>query len=460
MLFNTFNFLLFFLIVFSLNYALRKIPLARYSMLLVASYYFYAYWNAHYLFLIILSTLLDFVLALLIERSASKSYRKNLLIFSIISNLTILGIFKYYNFFIDSIYDLFVAIGLPFQYSSLELILPVGISFYTFQSMSYSIDVYKREIRAEKDFVRFALYIAFFPQLVAGPIIRARDFLPQYNLPFSLTKKDFFVATTLIWIGVFKKSVLAEFFGKYSDNYFSTMSEFHSIYDLFLGTYSFAMQIYFDFSGYTDTAIGLALLLGFKVPINFFYPYAASSLSDFWRRWHISLSSWFRDYLYIPLGGNKTRKNRNLLATFGLSGIWHGAAYHFALWGVLHGVLLIIESYLKKHISFDLPLFAKRLIVFHLVCIGWLIFRVEHISDLFFVADHLNLAKNGFLFGELLAFFGVITIIIYQHNYERFSIKTLISKTPFVLQTIFHALLFVLVIALGSFGTPFIYFQF
>lgn len=461
MLFNSSSFLLFFIAVFIVNYLLGKHLTIRHLFLLCSSYYFYSVWNGTYLLLILVSTLIDYLAAIYITYSKNKAYRKMTLWVSLITNLGILGIFKYYNFFIDSAYAFFGLIGISFQYSTLEILLPVGISFYTFQSMSYTIDVYKHKLSAERNFVRFALYISFFPQLVAGPIIRPTDFLPQLKLPFSLTKEQFFFGLGLIWFGLFKKVVLADFFASYADAYFLNIAEVYTVFEVLIGVYAFAFQIYFDFSGYTDVAIGAALLLGYKVPKNFFFPYSADSLSEFWRRWHISLSTWLRDYLYIPLGGSKEKKYRNLFLTFLISGFWHGAAWNFVIWGAYHGVILIIENIIKKYIQKSLPYVFKQLIVFHLVCIGWWLFRVEDVSAfLYFLNLSTFIDKSVITFGMLLVLVLGIGIYTLEALSSHIELKSFFLSLPYGIHVLVHSLLFILITVFGDFGKPFIYFQF
>lgn len=461
MLFNSTGFLLFFVLVFILNALLGQRLFYRNLMLLIASYYFYASWNGYYLGLIILSTLIDYILAMKLESTEDTRHRKRFLTLSVCANLGLLGLFKYYNFFIDSAYTFFSAIGLPFQHSTLELLLPVGISFYTFQSMSYTIDVYYKRMPAEHNLMRFALYIAFFPQLVAGPIVRAIDFIPQLYKKYEFNKEDFMLGTSLIWIGLVKKVLLADFFARYADAYFSHMDMPHGLLDLLLGAYAFAFQIYFDFSGYTDTAIGCALLLGYRIPRNFNYPYAATTLADFWRRWHISLSSWLRDYLYIPLGGGRVRKARNILMTMGLSGLWHGAGWNFILWGLLLGFGMNIESWLKKIISYRPPVWLARLLVFHLVCLGWILFRMQDIGNLSLIPGHLETwSLTGITYGQVTALLLAASLLIYQHISAGFELRTILFRIPAPLQIGTHALMLTLIVALGNFGNPFIYFQF
>lgn len=411
-----------------------------------------------YLILILISTLIDYIVALKIERS-SGPHTKRLLLISIFLNLTLLGVFKYYNFFVDSAYHFFNRIGIPFQYTSLKVLLPVGISFYTFQTMSYTIDVYRKKMKAEKSFIRFALFVAFFPQLVAGPIVRADTFLPQLRKKYRITKKQFIIGVGLIWFGLLKKVIFADFFAIYSDNFFSNIASPHNFLDILLGVYSFAFQIYFDFSGYTDAAIGCALLLGYIIPINFLYPYSAKSIREFWQRWHISLSTWMRDYLYIPLGGKRKRKTRNTIITFGLSGLWHGAAWHFVIWGLYHGALFVFENLIKIKINIKFPVIIKQLIIFHLVCIGWMLFRISSVRDIKWVFTN-NSPLNKIYYGQILAGILIIVFYVLEIISERVTLKNWVFKQRYLTQVSIHALIFLIIVILGNFGNPFIYFQF
>lgn len=458
MLFNSGSYLQFFILVFIVNYLLGRTTTPRHLFLLVASCYFYACWNNMYLILILISTLIDYIVSRSMD-GASDSHAKKLLLVSIFLNLTLLGVFKYYNFFIDSAYDFFNKIGIPFQYTSLKVLLPVGISFYTFQTMSYTIDVYRKKMKAEKSFIRFALFVAFFPQLVAGPIVRADTFLPQLRKKYRITKKQFMIGMGLIWFGLLKKVIFADFFARYSDSFFSNIASSHNFLDILLGVYSFAFQIYFDFSGYTDAAIGCALLLGYIIPINFLYPYSARSIRDFWQRWHISLSTWVRDYLYIPLGGGRKKKVRNTMITFGLSGLWHGAAWHFAIWGLYHGVLAVFENFFKKKIDIKFPVIIRQLIVFHIVCIGWILFRVSSAGDIKWVFIN-NSPLNEIYYGQILASILIIVFYVLEIISERVTLKNWVFKQKYLAQISIHALIFLIIVVLGNFGNPFMYFQF
>ena len=385
MLFHTWTFLCFFVIVLGGFHALRKTSLWVHWLLL-ASYVFYGWWNPYYLGLILYSTALDFLAVQMMDRSNAR--RRLWLWISIINNLSLLFFFKYAGFFISNLNGL-PGLNLPQPENlmpfGLEYLLPVGISFYTFQSMSYTIDFYRGEIEREKSFVRFATFVSFFPQLVAGPIERARNLLPQFLRAPKVTREDFADGLSLFVLGLFKKLALANYLALYVERVYGAPGDFGGG-ALALATFAFAWQIYFDFSGYTDMARGVARMMGFRLMLNFNNPYLAVSLGDFWSRWHISLSTWFRDYVYIPLGGNRKGGRRmyaNLLATFIISGLWHGAAWTFLVWGMLHGLGLVATRQLERSTWFRdrLPRFVKQIGVFLFVCFAWIFFRAESMSD-------------------------------------------------------------------------------
>jgi alginate O-acetyltransferase complex protein AlgI len=384
MLFNSFEFLLFFPVVLVLYYLL---PFKyRWLLLLIASYYFYMGWEPAYASLLLLTTTVDYFVANRIQHTADPKARKSLLVLSLIINLGILFYFKYFGFFIENIEHL---TGSEIKYA--EFLLPVGVSFYTFQEMGYVIDVYRGELKAERHFGKFALFVSYFPQLVAGPIERASNLMHQLKENVKINYENFSIGGKKIIWGLFKKVVIADNLSPVVDRIFE-IPENYSWYWLLLATYFFAFQIYCDFSGYSDIAIGVARCMGVKLMENFRIPYLSRSIREFWSRWHISLSTWFRDYLYIPLGGNRKGPSRtqiNLLFVFIVSGFWHGAAWTFIIWGALHGLYLVIELILaKRHwwkqYSQGKPSVYTVLgsfLLFNLVCLGWIFFRAENVSD-------------------------------------------------------------------------------
>jgi len=390
MIFTTPAFAVFFVLFFVVHFSLRG--QGRKWWLLAASYAFYGSWNAAFLVLIIGSTLVDFYVGRALHATDDQRRRNRLLWLSCGVNLGALAFFKYCNFFIDSFAGLLGVLGFEASLPVLEIVLPVGISFYTFQTMSYTIDVWRGVEKPTESLLDFALYVAFFPQLVAGPIERASHLLPQIaRLPELSPRLDGFA---LIALGCFKKAVIADHIAAVVELTYADPSASYGP-ALWLGTYAFAVQIYCDFSGYSDIAIGLGRLLGLDIVENFRAPYAAAGPSEFWRRWHISLSTWLRDYLYIPLGGNRGGwfyVRRNLMLTMLLGGLWHGAAWNFVLWGFWHGALLIVfrarifTALLARVEALPRParaviLVVRRLVFFHLVCLGWALFRAESLAD-------------------------------------------------------------------------------
>lgn len=391
MLFNSAEFLLFSLVVFP-TYFLLPAKL-RWILLLAASVFFYGYWKVEYLGLIFISALTDYYCSRKMGQVTDKKVRKPYLWLSLSVNLGLLGIFKYYNFFLDSLHQ---AIPLNTGFSSLDLILPMGISFYTFQTLAYTIDVYRDRIVPEKNFGMFSLYVTFFPQLVAGPIERASHLLPQLKSTHSFSSSRLFFGFRLILWGLFKKVVVADRLATFVDPVYAATDQYNGMI-LLLATVMFAIQIYCDFSGYSDMAIGLAKILGIDLMKNFRVPYFASSIGEFWNRWHISLSTWFRDYVYIPLGGNRVSKfrwNLNLLIVFLVSGLWHGANWTFIVWGGLHGSYLILENFIKpatktlKKWAMFRPI--SILSCFVLVLIGWVFFRASDISNALFILNEIK----------------------------------------------------------------------
>lgn len=384
MLFPTVEFAVFFLCIFLCSWALYGIPVLRKLVLLAASYYFYAYWEWRYAALLLEVSIADFVLGIAIDRAASKQVKRAWLAIGIIANLAVLCYFKYWGFFLSQISASLSALGYKDAIRVVDVILPVGISFFTFQGISYLVDIYRGQMRATKSLLDFLLYPAFFPHLVAGPIVRAADILPQFAKPANPMDIKASYAFLLLGMGVFKKVFIAHYLAVELVNpVFEAPSSYGSL-DLVLAAYGYAVQIYCDFSAYSDMAIGLSALLGIRFKPNFDQPYRAASLSEFWRRWHISLSQWLRDYLYISLGGNRRGRlltYRNLLLTMVLGGLWHGAAWNFVIWGGLHGLGLAVERLGKD--SLKLPEFGllgrmvRTFVVFNFVCLTWIFFNAE-----------------------------------------------------------------------------------
>jgi alginate O-acetyltransferase complex protein AlgI len=385
-LFPTVDFGIFFVLVFAASWFLRRRDVERKIFLTAASYFFYGYWDWSFMALLAGVTVLDYLFGLALGAVKNQGGRKALVALAAILNLGVLGYFKYTTFLLESGNAALRLFGLPLSLPIIQVILPVGISFFTFQAMSYVIDVYRREIPAEKSLLDLALFISFFPQLVAGPIVRAKDFIPQLKSAPSIGDVPVGRALFRIAGGLFKKVIVANYLSSlWADRIFQAPMDFGPV-DVILGVYAYAIVIYCDFSAYSEIAIGTASLLGYHFPPNFDQPYRALSLKDFWRRWHISLSTWLRDYLYLPLGGNRKGKIRtyvNLIITMLLGGLWHGAALKFAAWGLLHGSGLAMERAIReKRASMGkLPSanpfvkILKFLLVFNFVCLGWVFFR-------------------------------------------------------------------------------------
>ncbi len=387
MQFTTLTFLVFFAIVLCLYGFSRRVTV-RNLTLLVSSYVFYGWWDWRFLVLIALSTLVDFVSAKKIDESDDPAVRRRWLILSCVTNLGALGIFKYYDFFAESLASLARGLGWEIDAVTLNVVLPVGISFYTFQTLSYTIDVYRGQMKPERNLLTVAVFVCYFPQLVAGPIERGRRMIPQFRKLQPITAEGVRRGISYCLIGLFTKLVLADNAAAIVDPAFRSGGA--SLGNTLSGAYGFAIQIYGDFSGYSSIAIGLACIMGYQLSPNFRQPYFATSFREFWRRWHISLSTWLRDYLYISLGGNRKGRlitYRNLLITMGLGGLWHGAAWTFVIWGLLHGLYLTVERSLVGRRSAAPSGFGRRLLsrllVFHLVCLAWLFFRAESLGQAF-----------------------------------------------------------------------------
>ena len=381
MLFVEPRFFVFFAIVFALYWSLRR-NAARKAVLLVSSYIFYGAWDARFTLLLAFSTLFDYGAGLAMERVGDPWRRKAIIVGSVSVNLALLFTFKYFNFFADSFVGLLHAAGVAANPVTVRLILPVGISFYTFQSLSYTIDIYRGHLRARRSLLDYATFVGFFPQLVAGPIVRAYDFLPQLDELKRFSSVAVRPAVILFFFGYVKKACISDNLAPYVDAVFGHPGQYDGA-SIVAATVLYAIQIYCDFSGYTDMAIATAKLLGFDLTVNFRHPYFSTSISDFWRRWHISLSSWLRDYLYVPLGGNRGGRlmaYRNLMVTMVLGGLWHGASWNFVIWGTLHGGALVLHKEYARHRPAALAGNAAyqagaMLLTFWWVCLAWIFFR-------------------------------------------------------------------------------------
>jgi alginate O-acetyltransferase complex protein AlgI len=389
MLFVEFRFFWFFLVVFSVYWSLRE-NRSRKIWLLICSYIFYAAWNWKFLFLLMGSSALDYFVGIMLARTKNPRRRRGWLILSLCANLGTIAFFKYYNFFVSSAAAFLAWLGLPTGVHTLNIIIPVGVSFYTFHSMSYTIDVYRGKMRAVSNILDVACFIGFFPQMVAGPIVRAFAFLPQLESPRKFSNVDVRGALVLFLTGFIKKACIADAVAPVADRYFAAPWNFTAA-SAWVGVLFYAIQIYCDFSGYTDMAIACARLLGYELTINFRFPYFAPNISDFWHRWHISLSSWLRDYLYIPLGGNRGPRwfiYRNIMITMLLGGLWHGGAWTFVIWGALHGVALVVHREWARRTehrpqAHSIMRWLAWPLTIYWVCVAWIFFRAVDLHHAF-----------------------------------------------------------------------------
>lgn len=483
MLFPTSIFAIFFAAVFIMHWLLTPYPRLRKGWLLVSSLFFYGYWSWKFALMLLASAALNHVIAEWIAWGDCPQSRRRSMAIGVGLNLLVLCIFKYTKFFF---FHCAVPLAVPIcshfgtteQLITLQervlplvdqIVLPVGISFYTFQALSYVVDVYRRKIQPAGHWIDFANYLAFFPQLVAGPIVRAADLLPQMEvLPSRETKINTVRAGVFILMGLFKKIVVANWLaGHLADPVFGAPEDYFGL-DLLLGVYGYAIQIYCDFSAYSDIAMGCAILLGFEFPYNFNAPYFAETLQDFWRRWHISLSSWLRDYLYIPLGGSRCaawRCSLNLLITFLLGGLWHGAAWTFVVWGIFHGVYLTLERPFVKAMKgmHTVIKVLSKVWLFHVVCFSWILFRAESWEGV------TTLLKGLFVWGNDIELWSLQALVVLLVGYgmqfldagRTAKLEYRLQRCPQWAQGLMAATLLVLILAMGPQGVaPFIYFQF
>lgn len=489
MIFTRFYFWIFFAIVLSIYSIIYKKKAARNTYLFLVSSFFYYKSGGYFFIILAFTTLFDYAMGLWIDKANSDFRKKLYLTLSIIMNLGVLAYFKYSYFLIDSINQLFETNLKVVNYLALwtngltgtkiditSIILPVGISFYTFQSISYTVSVYRKKIAPLHNLLDYGCFVTFFPQLVAGPIVKAYDFIPQLYKDYSLSKKEFGFALFLILNGLIKKMLVSDYISiNFVDRVFDSPLSYSGFENL-MATYGYGIQIYCDFSGYTDIAIGVALLLGFRLPVNFNSPYKASNISDFWHRWHISLSTWLRDYLYIPLGGNKKGKIRtyiNLFLVMLIGGLWHGAAVRFIIWGGLHGLGLTIHKlwinyFPKKEKENKAIRFISVFITFHFVLFAWLFFRADSIRSVTSILNQIFWHFNWNMISEIIIsyknVFSIIVIAFAIHwlpvrikeNYKNTFIQTpLYAKALIVV-----AIVFILFQVKSSEIQPFIYFQF
>ena len=476
MLFNSLEFLFFLPTVFILYwFVFNKNLRIQNLLILISSYFFYGWWDYRFLILIFLSTIVDYIIGLSIPKQESDKKQKLLLWCSVFFNLGILGLFKYYNFFTDSWINLFNSLGYEIKSIwTLNIILPVGISFYTFQTMSYTIDIYRKQLEPTKDFISFASFVSFFPQLVAGPIERASNLLPQVLKKREFNYEQGVQGLRLILWGIFKKVVIADSLAPMVDDIFGNYQD-HGGGTLWLGAMYFAFQIYCDFSGYSDIAIGTAKLFGIELMTNFKFPYFSRNIGEFWRRWHISLSSWFRDYVYIPLGGSqegKWKSIRNIFIIFIVSGFWHGANWTFIFWGLFHSILFLPSFLLKTNRKFTTSIigentllpspkeFSQAITTFLLVTIGWVFFRSETIGDSFNYLKLMLTSMNltNFLSPKSLLYLFILILVEWSQRHNERSLFYNFPKIFFRIFVVFCVIL--IFINFKNVSQQFIYFDF
>ncbi len=477
MLFNSLDFALFLPIVFVLYWFVFNKHLKRQNLLIaVASYFFYGWWDWRFLLLILFSTIVDYSIGILLSKKEDARTRKALLWVSIIVNLGFLGFFKYFNFFADNFVQAFSFLGYEFQAYSLNIILPVGISFYTFQTLSYTIDVYKRKLEPTKDFISFAAFVSFFPQLVAGPIERATNLLPQFYNKRKFDYKNAVDGTRQILWGLFKKVVVADSCAQYANVIFNSYDDYSGS-TLFLGAIFFTFQIYGDFSGYSDIAIGTSRLFGFNLMQNFSFPYFSRDIAEFWRRWHISLSTWFRDYLYIPLGGSRggtSMKVRNTFIIFLVSGFWHGANWTFIFWGLLNALYFLplllakknrnnLETIALNRTFPSLKEFFFVLKTFLLTVFAWVFFRAESMTHAFnYIKGMFSLSffkMPEFLPAILLIIITLFLMVEWSGRDKKFALENIELRWNKPLRYTIYIVLAICVMTFTS-KQEFIYFQF
>jgi len=472
LLFPTATFAIFFLIVLPLSWLTMPWPHRWRPFIVIASYVFYSWWDWRFVFLLAGCTVWNQVLAVRIWRTPDRSRRKALLFLALAGDLGVLGYFKYYDFFVSSTDNMATVVGLDLPFSLKTIVLPVGISFFTFMAISYVVDAYRGDFQPTT-LEKFAVYLSFFPHLVAGPIVRPGELIPQLETPRDPRRVDTSRAFYLIATGLFKKVVIANYLASsIVDQVFAAPGQ-HSSLEILIAVYAYAVQIYADFSGYTDIAIGIALLLGFSFPQNFDSPYAAVSVQDFWRRWHMTLSRWLRDYVYIPLGGNRrgsVATYRNLMLTMLIGGLWHGAAWTFVVWGGLHGAALAGERWWRERRgaaaprATGWPLWRARILTFHFVCLAWIFFRSDSFASAWDMIEGLftqwGRPSPLVTSGVLLALAVGIGSQYLPARVPRI-LMARFSRLPVLAQATVLALALMLTSVLGPEGVaPFIYFQF
>ena len=479
MLFNSIDFAIFFPIFFLLYRLVAKNLNIRNILILGGSYLFYGWWDWKFLFLIIFSSFVDFFIGQKVHEAETKKLKRRYLMVSLLVNLGLLVYFKYTNFFIESFINSFRLFGNEMDSFALNIILPVGISFYTFQTLSYTIDIYKGQLKPTKNWLAFFSFVAFFPQLVAGPIERASHLLPQFYKTYNFNYKHFKSGLLLAAYGLFKKMVIADRLALLVNEVYNNPEAFSGS-DLIIATIFFAFQIYCDFSGYSDIAIGISRMMGFDLMKNFDAPYFSRSITEFWRRWHISLSTWFRDYVYIPLGGNRKGRFRlylNLFIVFVVSGLWHGAAITFIIWGAIHGLIIVLEKFMSNNqlsVNRKSPIGAAVFtgVTFAIVCFAWIFFRANSFGDSLYIVQHLldfSSTKSAFELGlpkhEFnLAVVAILALLSFDFIHRKYNALSLLNNTHFVVRSVVYVITVNIILIFGIYGdggvAEFIYFQF
>ena len=458
MYFHTWPFALFFLVVYPAYLALKNTKF-RLPFLLAVSYFFYGWLNPLYVVLIAYSTILDYMV---VTRMAKSCRKKSWLAVSIANNLGLLGFFKYGAFVTDNLNFLLSSLHVPYAIPAPGILLPAGLSFYIFQSLSYTIDYYRGNLERETSLIRYAAFVALFPRLLAGPIERAKNLLPQLHETPAVSRQDVTDGLSLFIVGLFKKVALADYLALYVNKIYAAPEQFQSP-ALVLATFLFAWQVYFDFSGYTDMARGVARMMGFRLMLNFNNPYLATSLGDFWARWHISLSSWFKDYVYIPLGGNRKgtlNTYRNMFLTMVISGLWHGAAWTFVLWGAVHAVGRFLTRELERSEFYKdkVPKLVKQLFVFVIVSFAWIFFRAESIGDAWVIVSRIFSSGLANPYCPVLALALIAAVWLYEFAYES-PARWILQLAPVRTGAVILMILYLAVFASSS-NQAFIYLQF
>lgn len=466
MLFNSLDFFVFFTIVSGIYWLLKKNCRSQTVFLVIASLFFYAYQSLQNLPVLAYSIMLNFYCGIKIAQAKRTGMKKFFLSIGFIGNIGILFFYKYSNFVLYNITQIFPQFNSTYLSALCHVSLPLGISFFTFQGMAYIIDIYRKEVSPERNFIRFSLFKSFFAQLISGPIVRAKYFLPQIPQKKTFSLKNLEAGSYIIVWGIVKKVVIADNLALIADSYFS-----HPTFDFFatwLAIYAFAWQIYCDFSGYCDIAIGCAKILDYRLPLNFMQPYLAPDITVFWRRWNITLSNWFKDYFFISLGGSRINQIRyyfNLLLTMFVAGIWHGAEYTFVIWGVYHGVLLVSHKLYMKYIKIKIPLPLGIILTFNAVCLGWVFFRARTVSEALLVLQAaIPIMKSSLFFhipqGAFTVFLFLVPLAILQALERRFSLKENFINFPSPVKFFFVLSAVLSIFLLGENANAFIYFDF